>query len=95
VIPSAIVVLACLVASCGSTSSSPDSGTGLFLSDIHFNPLMDKTIVDSLAQAPASQWDSIFATSTQTACATYNQDCGIASNVITDSHEGDHLFARS
>ncbi|MFI5397762.1 MAG: hypothetical protein ACHQ9S_19680 [Candidatus Binatia bacterium] len=81
-IPLVIVVLACFVASCGSTSSStsssPDSGTGLFLSDIHFNPLMDQTIVDSLAQAPASRWDSIFATSTQTACATYNQDTNFA-----------------
>lgn len=77
-IPLAVVALACFVASCGSTSSSPDSGTGLFLSDIHFNPLMDKTIVDSLAQAPASQWDSIFATSTQIACATYQEDTNFA-----------------
>jgi sphingomyelin phosphodiesterase acid-like 3 len=52
--------------------------TGLFLSDIHFNPLGDKTIVDSLTQAPVSQWDSIFATSSQTACATYMGDTNFA-----------------
>ena len=70
----AVVVLACFVASCGSTSSSPDSRTGLFVSDFHFNPLADKAIADRLAQAPASQWDSIFATSTETACSPYGQD---------------------
>ena len=57
---------------------APQSGTGLFISDIHFNPLMDEKIVDSLAQAPAWQWDSIFATSTQTACAPYDQDTNFA-----------------
>ncbi len=39
---------------------------------------MDPAIVDTLAQAPASEWDAIFATSTQTACATYNQDTNFA-----------------
>ena len=66
---------------CGTENDNDDaslSRTGLFISDIHFDPLMDKTIVDSLAQAPTSEWDSIFSASSQTACATYNQDTNFA-----------------
>ena len=74
----AVVAIAALfVASCGS-ASNPPSRTGLFLSDIHFNPLMNKTLADSLVQAPATQWDSIFTTPTPPACATYMQDTNFA-----------------
>jgi sphingomyelin phosphodiesterase acid-like 3 len=55
---------------CNSSSVPPagaPSRTGLLLSDIHFNPLADPALANQLAQAPASQWDSIFATSAQTA----------------------------
>jgi hypothetical protein len=80
--PGAALLLAlALLPGCGerdvSLAASP-SLTGLFLSDIHFNPLADPTIVNSLAQAPASQWDAIFATSTQTACSMYQQDTNFA-----------------
>jgi len=73
-------IVALSISGCGSdvNDAAPPSGTGLFISDIHFNPLMDKTIVDSLAQTPASEWDSIFALSTQTACATYKHDTNFA-----------------
>ncbi|MGP6158622.1 MAG: metallophosphoesterase [Vulcanimicrobiaceae bacterium] len=61
------------VVGCGGGSSTPAVGppnspsrTGLLITDIHFNPLFDKTLGSRLAQAPASQWDSIFARSTQT-----------------------------
>jgi Calcineurin-like phosphoesterase len=59
------------VAGCGGggSSSTPPVGpsrTGLIVSDIHFNPLADPTLANRLAQAPASQWDSILATSTKT-----------------------------
>ncbi len=76
----AVVMLApVLMVACDSgEAAAPPSRTGLFLSDIHFNPLADTTIVDRLAQAPASQWDSIFATSGQTACATYQADTNFA-----------------
>ena len=63
--------------SSGNNQPSP-SRTGLLISDIHFNPLMDATIANQLASAPASQWDSIFATSVMTACATYMQDTNFA-----------------
>jgi sphingomyelin phosphodiesterase acid-like 3 len=50
------------------------SRTGLFVSDIHFNPLYDPALADAIAQAPAAQWDAIFATSLQTTCASYSHD---------------------
>jgi hypothetical protein len=70
-IPGAALVLAlALLAGCDggdlSVVASP-SRSGFFLSDLHFNPLADPAIANRLAQAPASQWDAIFATSTETA----------------------------
>jgi len=75
-IPGAALLLAlALLTGCDGTGvAAPPSKTGLFVSDFHFNPLADKTIANSLAQAPASQWDSIFATSTETACSPYGHD---------------------
>lgn len=58
--------------------AAPPSRTGIFISDIHFNPLMDPAIVDTLAQAPASGWDAIFSGSNQPTCATYNEDTNFA-----------------
>ncbi|MFA6034638.1 MAG: hypothetical protein WC889_17195 [Myxococcota bacterium] len=58
--------------------AAPPSLTGLFISDIHFNPLLDRKLADTLNQAPASQWDSIFAQSTQTECAIYPLDTNFA-----------------
>jgi len=76
---SGLMAIVVLLAGCGGrVTTEPPSLTGLFISDIHFNPLMDPKLADSLDQAPASQWNSIFAGSTQTACATYGQDTNFA-----------------
>jgi sphingomyelin phosphodiesterase acid-like 3 len=68
-----------LTAGCGGEASDPPttSRTGLFVSDIHFNPLADKTLADQLARAPASQWDAIFATSQDTAYSSYGKDTNV------------------
>jgi sphingomyelin phosphodiesterase acid-like 3 len=62
----------------GSTSASPHTslrnGTGLFISDIHFDPLADKKLADRLAVAPIAQWDTIFTSSTITAYSKYESD---------------------
>jgi sphingomyelin phosphodiesterase acid-like 3 len=77
ILGSALLLALAPLTGCGGDAVSvpaPLSGTGLFVSDFHFNPLADKTLADRLAQAPASQWDSIFATSTETACSPYGHD---------------------
>ncbi len=72
-----------MLAACGGTGVSVasaqtsgmlPSGTGVFVSDIHFNPLADPTLANRLAQAPPAQWDAIFATSSVTAYSPYGQD---------------------
>ncbi len=73
----AMAVGATQLVGCGedeASSAPPPSRTGLFVSDLHFNPLDDEAIADRLAQAPAARWDSIFATSTKTACSPYERD---------------------
>ncbi len=77
---SLVFLMSLLIFSFSGCSSNSDndaalpSRTGLFISDIHFNPLMDAAIANQLASAPAWQWDSIFAISVMTVCATYMQD---------------------
>jgi sphingomyelin phosphodiesterase acid-like 3 len=74
---SLVLLMSLLVFSTSGCSGSSDndaaipSRTGIFISDIHFNPLSDPAIADAIAQAPASQWDAIYATSNQTTCASY------------------------
>src|ERR1035438_10358972 len=62
----------------GGASASPPanlhSGTGLFVSDFHFNPLDDPTLASRLTAAPPAQWDAIFSSSTNTAYTRYNDD---------------------
>lgn len=66
----ALLLSLALLTACGGSAAAPQpgprSGTGIFVGDIHFNPLADGTLTDRLAQAPATQWDSILAGSAQT-----------------------------
>ena len=56
------------------TAQSSLSRTGLFISDIHFNPFWDPGIAAEVVDAPASQWDAIFSRSTQTVFAQHSHD---------------------
>jgi sphingomyelin phosphodiesterase acid-like 3 len=62
----------------GGSSAAPQtnvrSGTGLFVSDFHFNPLDDNTLAPRLVAAPPAQWDTIFSSSTKTAYTRYGGD---------------------
>ena len=46
-----------------SAQSSPAADAWLLISDIHFNPFDDPTLVDALTRAPASEWAAVFAQS--------------------------------
>jgi sphingomyelin phosphodiesterase acid-like 3 len=46
----------------------------LVVSDIHFDPFADPALVAKLEAADVSQWQAIFATSTETAFSTYGHD---------------------
>src|ERR1041385_4798491 len=48
--------------------------TFLSISDIHFNPFADPTIVTKLEAADVSQWDAIFASSTVTTFSASGSD---------------------
>jgi hypothetical protein len=63
-----------------SAALSPAAPTGhaLLLSDIHFDPLADPSIVKQLIAAPASQWEAIFATSAQGGYAHSPNDANYA-----------------
>ena len=50
------------------------SGTFLSLSDIHFDPFPDPTLVPRLAQADAGQWQEIFASAPPAPVSPYGQD---------------------
>lgn len=69
----ALLLTLATLAGC-SDSGAPLTRTGLFVSDFHFNPLADASLADRLAQAPATEWDAIFASSSQTAYSPFGQD---------------------
>src|SRR6185295_8111087 len=79
---SALVSLALVTslgcASSGRPASPPQrpsaTGTFLSLSDIHFDPFYDPSLVPKLAEADVAQWPEIFAHSSVTAPSTYGSD---------------------
>jgi len=60
-------------ASAGSPPST-SLGNALLLSDLHFDPLADPSLVKQLIHAPISDWETIFASSRQTGYAHAPQD---------------------
>ncbi|MBV9490384.1 MAG: metallophosphoesterase [Verrucomicrobia bacterium] len=59
--------------SAGASPATP-SGNALLLSDLHFDPLADPHLVQSLLAAPPAQWQAIFSRSSQTAYAHFPND---------------------
>src|SRR6201998_279058 len=57
-------------------AGSPPSpaGNALLLSDLHFDPLADPSLVKQLIDAPVSDWETIFSSSKQTRYAHAPQD---------------------
>jgi hypothetical protein len=50
---------------------APDAAMTVRVSDIHFNPFFDDTLVPQLMRSPAEQWPELFATSSVTGHGTY------------------------
>lgn len=50
------------------------AGTFLSISDVHFNPFYDPSLVPRLVQADVQEWEGIFAGSQVTAVSTYGSD---------------------
>jgi len=66
-------------------------GLFLHLSDIHFDPFADSSIVPQLIAAPVEQWQSIFESSTQKGFAQYGQDSNyplVAATLYAAAAEG-------
>jgi sphingomyelin phosphodiesterase acid-like 3 len=53
---------------------SPSAGNALLISDLHFDPLADPSLVKLLIDAPVSDWETIFSSSKQTGYAHAPQD---------------------
>lgn len=60
------------------TPAASPSVKGLLLSDVHFDPLADKSLVPQLIQSGISQWDAILQSSPQKAFAPYGADSNYA-----------------
>jgi sphingomyelin phosphodiesterase acid-like 3 len=66
------LVLVCAAA--GEPSRKSAAGRLLIVSDIHFNPMADPSLVTDLAAADPSQWEAILQRSKPTTFSPYGQD---------------------
>jgi hypothetical protein len=70
-----LLLAALLLALPISAQASPSAqGRFLHLSDVHFDPLADPSLVRALIAAPIEQWEAIFATSTLTGFPAPHKD---------------------
>src|SRR5262249_17512863 len=80
IVAAAAGMLALATSLCGARAAqlpfTPGAGQGVFLhvSDLHFNPFADPTIVRRLIAAPVEQWAAIFRASKNTPFWDKNQD---------------------
>ncbi len=59
---------------CAQGKSPAPKNTFLMVSDIHFNPMADASLVDALTAAAPAQWETIFNRSKATAFSQYGED---------------------
>jgi sphingomyelin phosphodiesterase acid-like 3 len=74
-----ILILFCLpglpaVLAGSSQPLPPSAGNALLISDLHFDPLADPSLVKQLIDAPVGDWETIFFSSKQTGYAHAPQD---------------------
>lgn len=75
--PLGVFLLFVVFCACGLAAEShqPHSkNTFLIVSDIHFNPMADASLVDKLAAADADRWETILGQSKPTAFSQYGED---------------------
>lgn len=61
----ALLIVASLITGC-SSSSPPPPQTVIAISDVHFDPFYDRSLVALLQTAPVTEWAALFASSTIT-----------------------------
>jgi len=61
-----------------SRTRAPRSVNGILMSDVHFDPLADKSLVPQLIQADISQWDKILQASAHKGFSAYDTDSNYA-----------------
>ena len=69
-----LFVLCIVMLAAGPTSAGDDQGFFLIITDIHFDPFADPSIVTRLEAAPLDQWRAIFESSHRKAFAKYGSD---------------------
>ena len=71
-----VVILSVVtLTACGNSSgNTARTSQVIVFSDVHFNPFYDTTIFDSLVAADASQWESIFASSSISEPSSWGED---------------------
>ena len=73
-IPLAILAVLALLSSTARPLSAPANNRFLIVSDIHFNPFADPSLVADLASAPANRWEPILNRSHATSYSAYGED---------------------
>jgi hypothetical protein len=72
--PLAILAILAFLASPVRSLAAPANGQFLIVSDIHFNPFFDPSLVANLASAPSNRWEPILNRSRVTSYSPYGQD---------------------
>ncbi len=70
----AILAILVFLASTDRSHAAPANAQFLIVSDIHFNPFADPSLVSNLASAPANEWEPILNRSQATSFSPYGQD---------------------
>jgi hypothetical protein len=70
-----VLVNICLICGCGSCTKNTNNNFNVVVfSDVHFNPFYDPSLFQGLVSADASEWASIFQTSSITVPSTWGSD---------------------
>jgi sphingomyelin phosphodiesterase acid-like 3 len=72
--PLAILAILAFLASSARSLAAPANGPFSIVSDIHFNPFFDPSLVANLVSAPANRWEPILNRSHATSYSPYGQD---------------------
>ena len=86
----------CLILGCATSSKTTINNFHVVVfSDVHFNPFYDTTIFDSLVAADASQWESIFASSSISEPSIWGEDSNYPLFALTLSSIKSNLTSNS
>ena len=69
-----VLIFFCLGAARADSHQARSQNTFLMVSDIHFNPMADPSLVDKLAASDIAQWETILGQSKRTSFSQYGED---------------------